>query len=71
MAKLTCGAESICLGSLDGKTIEEAMRLYKEALNIPDGAVILLNGEEIDDTSVVLESDDEVEFVKPAGKKGC
>jgi hypothetical protein len=70
MAKLICGVNEITNESFNGKTIEEAMETAGPLLNIPaDNLVILVNGDDAE-KSYVIQSDDEVEFVKAAGTKG-
>lgn len=56
--------------SFNGKTIAQVMESAGPILNIPSNPVILLNGDEVSDRSIPLSSDDELEFVKPAGEKG-
>jgi len=70
MARITCGANELDDSRWDGKTIEQVKSQLKEALNIPDNAVVLLNGEEPSDPGATVRSGDELEFVKPAGSKG-
>ena len=71
MPKLICGVNTANVGDAEGKTINEAIRVYGQALNIPkDNCTILVNGDEIDDRDTVISSDDEIEFVKMAGEKG-
>ena len=71
MPKLICGVNTANVGDAEGKTINEAIRVYGQALNIPkDNCTILVNGDEIYDRDTVISSDDEVEFVKKAGEKG-
>ncbi len=70
MAKLICGVNEVSNESFNGKTIAQVMESAGPILNIPANPVILLNSEEISDRSATLDSDDELEFVKPAGEKG-
>ncbi len=71
MPKLICGVNTVEVGDAEGKTINEAIRAYGQVLNIPkNNCKILVNGDEIDDRDTVINSDDEVEFVKAAGEKG-
>ena len=71
MPKLICGVNTIEVGDAEGKTINEAIKAYGQVLNIPkENCTILVNGDEITDKDTVINSDDEVEFVKAAGEKG-
>ena len=71
MPKLICGVNEIELEGLNGKTINEAIRSHGQLLNIPkDNCTILVNGDETEDRDTVINSGDEVEFVKAAGEKG-
>ena len=71
MPKLICGVNTIEVGDAEGKTISEAIKAYGQVLNIPkENCTILVNGDEITDKDTVINSDDEVEFVKAAGEKG-
>jgi hypothetical protein len=71
MAKITCGVNAADNESFNGMTIAQVMEQYGQFLNIPqNNLVILVNDEEEDDTSYVIQSSDEVEFVKTAGEKG-
>ncbi|MDD5598751.1 MAG: hypothetical protein PHV82_12460, partial [Victivallaceae bacterium] len=57
--------------SFDGMTIAQVMAQYGQFFNIPaTNRVILVNDEEVTDTSYVIQPDDDVEFVKSAGEKG-
>lgn len=71
MPKLICGVNTIGVEDAEGKTIAEAIKAYGQVLNIPkENCKILVNGDEIFDRETVINSDDEVEFVKAAGEKG-
>ena len=71
MPKLICGVNTANVGDAEGKTINEAIRVYGQALNIPkESCKILVNGDEIDDRDTVINAGDDVEFVKAAGEKG-
>ena len=71
MAKLICGVNEIALEDIEGKTINEAKRSYGQTLNIPkEHCSVLVNGDEVTDMDTVINSDDEVEFVKESGEKG-
>jgi hypothetical protein len=70
MAKLICGVNEVSNESFNGRSIAQVMETAGPILNIPTNPVILLNGEAITDRNVPLESEDELEFVKPAGEKG-
>ena len=72
MAKLICGVNEIALEDIEGKTINEAKRSYGQTLNIPrENCSVLVSGNEVTDMDSVINSDDEVEFVKESGEKGC
>ncbi len=72
MAKITCGVNAADNASFNGMTIAQVMEQYGQFFNIPkDNLVILVNDEEEHDHSYMIQSDDEVEFVKSAGEKGA
>lgn len=70
MSRIICGANELDDTRWDGKSVEQVRSELRCVLNIPDEAVVRLNGEEIRDVSETLRSGDELEFVKPAGSKG-
>ncbi len=71
MPKITCGVNEIENDRYDGKSIAEVRTELGVILNIPANAKVLINDDEATDESTILENDDEVEFVKAAGEKGC
>lgn len=56
--------------SVAGRTIGEVRGLLAEVLNIDQMSNGIVNGKNVDDDYVIQENDN-VEFMKPAGKKGC
>jgi len=54
---------------LAGKNVAEVRGMLAQALNIDQAAKPLVNGADAD-ASYVLQSGDELEFVKPSGTKG-
>lgn len=71
MAKIICGANELDDARWDGKTIDQVREELKTVLNIPEGASVLLNGDEARQTNVALREGDTLEFVKAAGEKGA
>lgn len=71
MPKITCGVNEIENDRYDGKTVAEVRNELGAILNIPSNPTILINGEPVTDEDTELENDDELEFVKAAGEKGC
>ena len=71
MPKITCGVNEIENDRYDGKSIAEVRTELGVILNIPANAKVLINDVEATDENTELDSDDEVEFVKAAGEKGC
>ena len=67
--RVSCGASS---GTFDiaGKTVGAVAEFLREVLNIDRLAAGIVNGENVSD-SYVLKSGDNLEFLKPAGQKGC
>jgi hypothetical protein len=55
---------------LTGKTVSEVRAMLSQALNIDTEAVPMINGNSVDG-SYTLQADDELEFVKASGTKGC
>ena len=70
MAKVICGVNELTNDSFNGKTINELQNELRVVLNIPDNPTILFNDEEETDVNQVVQHDDVLEFVKPAGTKG-
>jgi len=70
MPRIICGANELDDANLTGKSVDESKSELKDVLNVPEGALVRLNGEEVGARNVSLREDDELEFVKPAGSKG-
>ncbi len=66
---VSCGASS---GNfpVEGKTVKEVGDFLREVLNVDRLSTGLVNGKEVD-AGYVLQNGDNLEFLKPAGKKGC
>lgn len=71
MATFTCGANEHSTPDYDNRTIAEARNGLRTALNISDDMKVLLNDNETANLQTVIRPDDEVEFLKPGGTKGC
>ena len=68
MAKVICGVyEMIINDALADKTISELQDGLKVFLNIPDNPTILLNDNPDPDSGEIVQNDDTLEFIKPAG----
>jgi len=52
-----------------GMKISEVVSSYQEIFNIPDNATALVGGKSVSG-SYVVKPGDNIEFIKPAGKKG-
>ena len=65
---VSCGASS---GNFPvaGKSVKEVGDFLREVLNVDRLSTGLVNGKEVD-AEYVLNSGDNLEFLKPAGKKG-
>jgi hypothetical protein len=66
---VSCGASS---GNfpVTGKTVKDVGDFLREVLNVDRLSTGLVNGKEVD-ADYVLKNGDNLEFLKPAGKKGC
>lgn len=66
---VSCGASS---GNfpVEGKTVKEVGDFLREVLNVDRLSTGLVNGKEVG-ADYVLQNGDNLEFLKPAGKKGC
>lgn len=66
---VSCGASS---GNfpVTGKTVKDVGDFLREVLNVDRLSTGLVNGKEVG-ADYVLKSGDNLEFLKPAGKKGC
>lgn len=66
---VSCGASS---GNFPvaGKSVKEVGEFLREVLNVDRLSTGLVNGKEVG-PDYVIQSGDSLEFLKPAGKKGC
>jgi hypothetical protein len=66
---VSCGASS---GNfpVEGKTVKEVGDFLREVLNVDRLSTGLVNGKEVG-ADYILQNGDNLEFLKPAGKKGC
>jgi hypothetical protein len=66
---VSCGASS---GNFPvvGRTVKQVGEFLREVLNVDQLSTGLINGKEVDGDYVLKQSDN-LEFLKPAGKKGC
>ena len=66
---VSCGASS---GNFPvaGRTVKEIGEFLREVLNVDRLSTGLVNGRDVD-ASYVIKPGDTLEFLKPAGKKGC
>lgn len=66
---VSCGASS---GNFPvvGRTVKQVGEFLREVLNVDRLSTGLVNGKEVDG-DYVLKQGDNLEFLKPAGKKGC
>lgn len=70
MARIVCGPNELDNARYDGKTIDDIRAELHDVLNIPEGAIVLMNGREAQTSSTTVRAGDELEFVKAAGDKG-
>ena len=56
--------------SVAGRTVGEVRDLLAEVLNVDPMSKGIVNGKNVED-DYAIQIDDNVEFLKPAGKKGC
>lgn len=68
-ATLSCGANTVKLDVVN-KSIKDIIVIFKDVLNISNDAKTVVNGKPVEDNYRV-KNDDNVEFVKNAGSKGC
>lgn len=66
---VSCGASS---GNFPvaGKSVKDVGDFLREVLNVDRLSTGLVNGKEVD-AGYILKNGDNLEFLKPAGKKGC
>jgi hypothetical protein len=55
--------------TLTGYSVGEVRERFADALNIPDGATVTVNGVAVDDGQVLVDGE-EIVFAKPLGQKG-
>jgi len=55
--------------TLTGSTVGEVRERFADALNIPSGASVTVNGVVVDDGQVLVDGE-EIIFAKPLGQKG-
>ena len=67
--RVSCGASSGKF-PVTGKTVKEVGEFLREVLNVSRLSTGLVNGKEVQ-ADYTLKAGDVVEFLKPAGKKGC
>lgn len=66
---VSCGASS---GNFPvvGRSVRQVGEFLREVLNVDQLSTGLVNGKEVD-AEYILQQGDNLEFLKPAGKKGC
>jgi len=66
---VSCGASS---GNFPvvGRSVKQVGEFLREVLNVDKLSTGLVNGKEVD-ADYILKQGDNLEFLKPAGKKGC
>lgn len=69
LVKVSYGVHSL-EAAIAGKAVGEVRQALKEPLNIDPRALALVNGRDVA-ASYVLKADDQLEFVRLAGEKGC
>jgi hypothetical protein len=67
---VSCGAVSRQF-SVVGYTVAQVSEFLKEALNIDSMANAMVDGKEVSGSYTLTASDKRLEFIKPAGTKGC
>lgn len=67
--QVSCGASSGTF-PVAGRTVKEVGEFLREVLNVDRLSTGLVNGSDAD-AEYVLKPGDTLEFLKPAGKKGC
>ena len=67
--QVSCGASSGRF-PVTGRTVAEVGEFLREVLNVDKLSTGLVNGKEVEG-SYVLKAGDVLEFLKPAGRKGC
>jgi hypothetical protein len=67
--RVSCGASSISAAVI-GKSVKEVGEFMREVLNVSKLSTGLVNGQEVG-PDYKLKEGDNLEFLKPAGSKGC
>ena len=67
---VSCGAVSRQF-SVVGYSVAQVAEFLKEALNIDSMSNAMVDGKEVSGSYVLTASDKRLEFIKPAGTKGC
>lgn len=67
--RVSCGA-STGQFNVEGRTVGAVAEFLREVLNIDRLASGIVNGKQVED-SHVLKTGDTLEYLKPAGRKGC
>jgi len=67
--RVSSGASSIN-APVVGKTIKEVGQFMREVLNVSKLSTGVVNGKEVG-PSYIIQKKDNIEFIKPAGSKGC
>lgn len=69
--KVICGANTQELEGMTGYTIKDVRNAMREVLNIGDDHdIVLVDGRRVEDMGRFLDGTEEVEFKRPAGRKG-
>lgn len=55
--------------NLTGLTVSQVRDRFADALNIPDGATVTVNGIAVDESQYIVDGE-EILFAKPLGQKG-
>lgn len=66
---VSCGASSGAFPVV-GRSVRDVAEFLREALNLDQLSTGLVNGQEVSGT-YIMKTGDRLEFLKPAGKKGC
>ena len=66
---LISGPSRLTGQTLTGLSVGQVRERFADALNIPDGATVTVNGIAVEDGQVIVDGE-EVLFAKPLGQKG-
>jgi hypothetical protein len=66
---LVSGPTRLTGQTLTGYTVAQVRERFADALNIPSGASVTVNGQSVADTQVLVDGE-EIIFAKPLGQKG-